>query len=83
MKTKTANHLLFLNGLYLVLIVALIFLSQRISAQESGSSRTLLNKDVIFSDVFAPEVKLNSIQGDIGTLIGFYGGPLINNTLLI
>jgi hypothetical protein len=83
MKTKTENQKMLLNGMNFVLIVTLISFSHGLSAQETGSARTLLNKDVTFSDVFAPEVKLNSIQGDIGTLIGFYGGPIINNTLLI
>ena len=83
MKTKTENQKMLLNGINFVLIVALMFLSQGSFAQESGSARTLLNQDVSLSDVFAPEVKVNSIQGKIGTLIGFYGGPMINNTLLI
>lgn len=83
MKTKTANHLSFLNRLSLVLIVALAFISQGVLAQDPNSSRTLLRQDIYLSDVIAPEIKLNSIQGDIGTLIGVYGGPLINNKLLI
>jgi hypothetical protein len=83
MKTKTENQKRLLNEMNFVLIAALMFLSQGLFAQESGSSRTLLNQDVTITNVLSPEIKLNSIQGDIGTLVGFYGGPVINNTLLI
>jgi hypothetical protein len=83
MKTKNENQKMHLNGLTFVLIVALIFLSAGVFAQEQGLTETLLKSDVKVTELFAPEVKLNSIQGDIGTLVGFYGGPMINHTLLI
>jgi hypothetical protein len=83
MKTKTANQKLNLNGLTSVLIVVLMLRSTGGLAQEQESTKTLLKSDVKVSELFTPEVKLNSIQGNIGTLVGFYGGPLINRTLLI
>jgi hypothetical protein len=83
MKTKTKNQKTLLNGMNFVLFVALMFLSQGLFSQIPDSARTLLNRNVSFTEVISPEVKLNSIQGDIGTLIGLYGGPMINNTLLI
>lgn len=83
MKTKTKNQKMNLNGSTFVLIVALMLLSAGASAQEQRSAETLFRPDVRVAEILAPEVKLNSIQGDIGTLVGFYGGPLINNTFLI
>ena len=35
------------------------------------------------SELWTPEIKINSIQGDIGTLVGIYGGALIDRSLLI
>jgi len=83
MKTKTENSKVHLKGLYIALSVILMLLSTVTFAQENDSERTLLRQDIILTDVLSPEVKINSIQGDIGTLVGIYGGPLINNRLLI
>jgi hypothetical protein len=83
MKTKTENQKMKLNGLASVLMVTLIHWSAGAVAQEYGSPKTLLSSDVKVTEIFAPEMKINSIQGDIGTLIGFYCGPMINRTLLL
>jgi hypothetical protein len=52
-------------------------------AQENDNYRTLLSNDVRISEVWAPEVKINSIQGKTGTLIGFYGGAMFNNNYML
>jgi hypothetical protein len=52
-------------------------------AAQQDSIQTLFKSNVKASELWVPEVKLNSIQGDIGTLIGFYGGVLLNRTFLI
>jgi hypothetical protein len=83
MKTKNEKQKMHLNRLTFVLIVALTLLSAVAIAQEQGTTKILLRSDVNVTELFVPEFKLNSIQGDIGTLVGFYGGPLINHTLLI
>lgn len=83
MKTKTEKSKMSLNGFFISLSVILILLSIGTFAQEDNPERTLLRRDIILTDVISPEIKFNSIQGDIGTLIGIYGGPMINNRLLI
>ncbi len=83
MKTKTEKRKMSLNGFFISLSVILILLSKGTFAQEDNAERTLLRRDIVLTDVISPEIKFNSIQGDIGTLIGIYGGPMINNRLLI
>ncbi len=57
--------------------------SVSLSAQDARQERTLLGPDVTYSAVWAPEVKFNSIQGHMGTLIGGYSGVLINRNYLL
>jgi hypothetical protein len=83
MKTKTENQKMKLNGLIFVLMFALLHWSSIVFAQEQGSTKTLLGSEVKVTEIFAPEIKINSIQGDIGTLVGFYCGPMINRTFLV
>jgi len=83
MKTKTEKSKMSLNGFFISLSVILILLSKGTFAQEDNAERTLLRRDIVLTDVISPEIKFNSILGDIGTLIGIYGGPMINNRLLI
>jgi len=64
-------------------VVSLILISLSVSAQETKPERTLLGPDVTYTNVWAPEVKINSVQGKIGTLIGGYGGVVINRTLML
>ncbi len=66
-----------------MMIVVLVLLSFGVSAQEQDSIKSLFKSDVKVTELWAPEVKINSIQGDIGTLVGFYGGALINRSFLI
>ncbi len=83
MKTKIKNRETnFCKRFLLALIVTNVLLSGA-TAQEKDSIRTLFKPDVKVSELWTPEVKINSIQGDIGTLIGFYGGALINRSFLV
>ena len=71
-----------LKEIFSVMILTLMLL-QGAAAQEPDNSRTLLRTDATISEIWVPEVKLNSIQGQVGTLVGFYGGALINRNLLL
>ncbi|MHC1732209.1 MAG: acyltransferase [Bacteroidales bacterium] len=64
---------------------ALILVSVSLSAkaQETMPERTLLGPDVIYTSVWAPEVRVSSIQGKAGATIGGYTGVMINRTLLL
>jgi hypothetical protein len=83
MKTKTANQKLNLNEGIFVLIVILMFLSNGMAAQQPDSTQSLFKSEIKVSELYTPEIKFNSIQGDIGTLIGMYGGIVINRTFLV
>jgi len=74
-----------MNPVYgiLSMIATMMFLSLTASAQDQNEVRTLMKPDVKVSELWAPEIKINSIQGKIGTLIGFYGGALIDRTFLL
>jgi hypothetical protein len=83
MKTLTKNPKLNLSKAISTMIAALMFLSIRVAAQEEEYIKSLFNENLTINELWTPEVKINSIQGDIGTLVGFYGGALINRTFLI
>jgi hypothetical protein len=83
MKTKSKNQKSNVSGIVFALAATLVFVSAGAGAQQQDSTKTLFKSDVKVSELWVPEVKLNSIQGDIGTLIGFYGGALINRTFLV
>jgi len=83
MKTKTSNQKFNFNGLISILIGTLMLLPLRAGSQENDSTKTLFRSNVKVSEIWTPEVKVNSIQGDIGTLIGFYGGAAFNRTFLL
>jgi hypothetical protein len=83
MKSKI-NYIKMLSKAKELLIIALLILQTTIVlSQEQDSVQTLLRPDAKIVQIFAPEIKVNSIQGDMGTLLGIYGGPLINRTFLI
>lgn len=83
MKTTTTKSKSNLNEVLFVMIVVLMCLSSGAAAQEQDPTETLFKPDVRVSELWVPEIKINSIQGDIGTLIGFYGGALINRSFLV
>jgi hypothetical protein len=82
MKTLTKNTKSNLNEVISIMIVVLMFLSTGAAAQEEESIKSLFKQEITVDELWTPEVKINSIQGDIGTLVGFYGGALINRTFL-
>jgi hypothetical protein len=82
MKTKKENQKMKFKGSAFVLMIVLILSSASVLGQEAGSKATLLRSDIKVTEIFAPEIKINSIQEDIGTLIGFYCGPMINSKFL-
>ena len=83
MKTKATNQKFNLNEGLFVMIVILMYFTVEASAQEQDSTHTLFKSDVKVSELWTPELKINSIQGDVGTLIGFYGGAVFNRTILL
>jgi hypothetical protein len=83
MRTRNTNRKLNLTERILVMILTLMFFSAEASAQEQDSIQALIKSDVNVSEIWTPEVKFNSIQGKIGTLIGFYGGAVFNRTFLL
>ena len=83
MKTKNTNQKCNLAEVILVMIVILMFLSDEAPAQEQDSTQSLFGSNVKVSEIWTPEVKINSIQGYAGTLIGFYGGAVFNQSVLL
>ena len=65
------------------LLTVFMLFPEAMSAQDQESPETVFNPDLRVSELWTPEVKINSMQGDLGTLIGFYGGALINRNVLI
>ncbi len=83
MKTKIENRKMNRKEVVFNMVMALMLLSGVVAAQDPGQTRTLLRPDIVVTEMWVPEVKINSIQGQTGTLIGFYGGALFNRTLLL
>jgi hypothetical protein len=83
MKTRINAQKVNLNEVFFILFVLLLLNVASASSQENDSTKTLFRSDIKVSELWVPEVKVNSIQGDIGTLIGFYGGALFNRTILL
>ncbi len=83
MKTKTKNQKINQMMIISAMIVVLLFLSAGVIAQEEETVKSLFKDDISVKEMWTSEVKINSIQGDIGTLVGFYGGALINRSFLI
>jgi hypothetical protein len=83
MKTKAETPKTMRKERFVLMALFLLCLSFNVSAQESDSVRTLFKQTIKVSELWTPEAKFNSIQGDIGTLIGFYGGAVFNRTLLL
>lgn len=83
MKTKIKNQKVNQNEGIFAMIFILMFFSTGLAAQQQDSVKALFKSSVTVSELWTPEIKINSIQGDIGTLIGFYGGALIDRSLLV
>ncbi|MCU0459874.1 MAG: acyltransferase [Bacteroidales bacterium] len=65
----------------LSLILASVSLSAR--AQETMPERTLFGPDVSYTSIWAPEVRISSIQGKTGATVGGYTGVMINHTFML
>lgn len=83
MKTKVEKTNLLKKVSTVAMAFILVSLSVSVSAQESESRQTMFRSNVRVTELWVPEVKLNSIQGDLGSLIGFYGGALFNDEFLL
>ncbi len=83
MKTRIAHQKNHQNRRFIIVTIFLMLLSYTAKAQLQDSTQTLLKPGVKVCELWSPEVKINSIQGSIGTLIGMYGGAIINRTFLI
>jgi hypothetical protein len=82
MKTRILNlKMKCSQKLFGAMIVMLVVYSG--AAQERDSIQTLFKQEIKVTEVWSPEIKINSIQGKIGTLVGFYGGALINRTFMV
>jgi len=66
-----------------VVFFAFLLLTTGVFAQTPDSTQTLFKSNISVSELWTPEIKVNSIQGDIGTLVGFYGGALLNRAFLL
>jgi hypothetical protein len=83
MKTKNEKSENRSSRLASAVMVSLMLISVSLTAQELKPERTLLGPDVTYTSVWAPEVKISSVKGTTGALIGGYGGVMINRTLLL
>lgn len=82
MKTQNVKSGNLLKIRRILFFIGAAFFSQMANAQENEGVQTLFKSNTEFSEIWSPEVKVNSIQGNVGTLIGFYGGVSINRSLL-
>jgi hypothetical protein len=83
MKTKNSNNRFNHERMILAVTVMITLLSAKVLAQEQDSTQTLFKSDITVSEICTPEIKFNSIQGDVGTLIGFYSGAVFNRTFFL
>jgi len=83
MKTRIENQKRNFKGLFYVLMAVMFISTGTASSQEDDSTESLFSQGVNVTELWTPEIKINSIQGGIGTLAGIYGGALINKTYLV
>jgi hypothetical protein len=83
MKTKTANQVTLSNKRLVTITLLLLCISLSAAAQQNDSVQTLFRPGITVSESWAPEIKINSIQGKTGTLVGFKGGAVFNNSFLL
>lgn len=71
------------SGLKVIFLLATAMtLSAQLSAQDTEPVETLFNSDTKLDFQWSPSVKINSIQGDIGSLLEVNGGVLLNNSTM-
>ncbi len=83
MKTDVNKRKMNPSALKYAAMLGIMLLTGAMNAQDNLETKTLLRPDVTISEMWIPEIKMNSIQGDFGTLVGFYGGALFNRNLLL
>lgn len=83
MKTRINAQKVSLMVVIFIMLVLMLLSHVDAFSQENDSTKTLFKSNIKVSELWVPEVKINSIQGNIGTLIGFYGGALFNRTFLL
>jgi hypothetical protein len=64
-------------------ILATFCLARDAAAQQQGTSGPLVLEPLKNGAVVAPEVKITEFAGDVGTLVGAYGGYVNDDQLLI
>jgi hypothetical protein len=83
MKTDVKKSKVSFSMRNVVIVVALLLLSGAVNAQDFSNTKTLLKPDVRITEMWVPEIKMNSVQGTVGTLVGFYGGALVDSKYLL
>lgn len=83
MKTKNAKQGKSHKGIVFFMTAIMMIFSSGALAQEPDSTQALFKSLSKVGELWVPEVKINSIQGQVGTLIGFYGGALFNKSFLL
>jgi hypothetical protein len=83
MKSINENFKPIPQGKFVSLTILQLLLSCFVAAQDQDSTQTLFKSPMKVGELWVPEVKINSIQGDVGTLIGFYGGAVLNRSFLL
>jgi hypothetical protein len=66
----------------IIFSICCFLLSNNANAQEDETTKTLFGSETNIGFGWGGEIKFNSIQNKIGSLIGFYGGALVNKSLL-
>jgi hypothetical protein len=83
MKTKTRIQETSQKERFVSITMLLFCISLSAYTQQSDSVQTLFRPGITVSELWAPEVKINSIQGETGTLVGFQGGAVFNKSFLL
>ena len=82
MKTKNEKSRTLLKIKFAFIFCSVILFSGFAGAQDNGSVQTLFKSGSEFVQIWTPEIKINSIQGKIGTMLAGYTGTLINRSVL-
>ncbi|MFC2134430.1 hypothetical protein ACFLTH_07410 [Bacteroidota bacterium] len=80
---KTLNALSKNLSISIFTLILFVGLSTSTKAQETDSTETLFGGETKIGFIYGIDLKTNSIQDEIGTLTSFYGGTLLNRSLLL
>ena len=67
----------------IIRVFVAILLSCGLYAQEADSVKTMFGPNMKIGYIWSPELKINSIQDDTGTLISLSGGALFKRSVLL